>query len=78
MLRRTTTVGIESWNDLDDERRARVLHVLANRYGDGTLYLCDPADREGHAIGRAIGLIDGDGVITPQGRSLVARDQGRS
>jgi len=65
--------SIESWDDLDEEGRARVLHVLQNRYGDGTVYLCGPHDREGHAIGRAIGLIGPDGLITPRGRSLVAR-----
>jgi hypothetical protein len=46
--------------------------VLANRYGDGTVYLRNGASWAVYRACQRLGLISADGFITRRGRELVA------
>jgi hypothetical protein len=46
--------------------------VLANRYGDGTVYLRNDAPWAVYRACQRLGLISADGFITLRGRELVA------
>ena len=52
---------------------AALVQLLDHRYGDGLVYLRDQAERSIYKTAVKLGLINVDGYVTPQGRTLIAR-----
>ncbi len=52
-----------------------IVKLLANRYGDGFVYLRDQEERALYEKAKGLGLISGEGYLTPIGRSLASSYQ---
>ena len=50
-----------------------IIQLLQHRYGDGLVYLRDAAERGLYDLAVAMGLINSEGYLTPEGRSVLAR-----
>lgn len=57
-----------------DEVEPEVVKLLANRYGDGLVYLRGREERELYERAKRLGLISREGYLTPSGRRVLARD----
>ncbi len=59
--------------ELSEQVDQALLQLLAHRYGDGLVYLRDDGERRLYEQAISMGLVDGEGYLTPAGRSLIAR-----
>ncbi|MFQ5464263.1 MAG: hypothetical protein ACE5E5_16770 [Phycisphaerae bacterium] len=51
-----------------------MLRLLGHRYGDGLVYFGDTAERRVYHLAIRLGLVSTEGYLTPEGRSLLARN----
>ena len=65
-------VGLPDWGLLD----SGVVRLLAQRYGDGQVYLHDGDDPRPYHRAVSLGLVGTDGYLTAAGYSLVSRYRG--
>ena len=57
--------------EMPPEVEPAVVQLLAHRYGDGFVYLRGQEERALYEKAKNLGLITGEGYLTPRGRSLV-------
>jgi len=55
------------------EVEPQIVKLLANRYGDGLVYLRGQEERELYDRAQRLGLINREGYLTPTGRRVLAR-----
>ncbi len=60
-------------NGLDQDLEHRVVGLLSNRYGDGTLYLSRAGERGLLDMAIQGGFVSDEGFVTRKGRALLAR-----
>ena len=53
-----------------------ILKLLANHYGDGSIYFREQFERKLYAQAMSMGVVSADGLLTAAGRSAVARYRG--
>jgi len=66
-------MGLAMQKELSEQVDQALLQLLAHRYGDGLVYLRDDGERRLYEQAISMGLVDGEGYLTPAGRSLIAR-----
>ena len=59
--------------EMPPEVDAAIVSLLSNRYGDGFVYLRGQEERSLYEQAKHLGLISGEGYLTPTGRSLIVR-----
>ena len=55
------------------EVEPQIVKLLANRYGDGLVYLRGQEERDLYERAQRMGLINREGYVTPTGRRVLAR-----
>ena len=66
----------EQFNANGPAHTAAAYQILEQRYGDGTVYLVDHAQRAVFKQLKSCGLVSAEGQITSTGRYFVARAHG--
>ena len=53
-----------------------IARLLAHRFGDGLVYFRDEGERKLFGLAVELGLISGEGYLTPEGHSFLATHGG--